>query len=136
MTTPHPKPHNNEIYQESDYECPTESQIKDWENEGGAGLDWNRPVHRDGGLKPSETSVARSVMSDHLMTATRLMDAGEIDAACEQMEAAASRLMSYRETIDVSLQDSITRLTTLGCRATPPHPKALALIRLRQKITA
>ena len=59
---------------------------------------------------------------------------GEYDAACAELEAATARFVDYKLKIKKSLDESIAVLTTMGCPATPPHPKALPLVRLRQTL--
>ncbi|NNC37955.1 MAG: hypothetical protein HKO02_10895 [Hyphomonadaceae bacterium] len=80
--------------------------------------------------------VKTSVLSAHIEAAEQLMVAGDYDAAYAELEAAAERFMDYKSKIIGSFNSSIARLTTLGTRATAPHPKALQLTRLRRDLTA
>jgi len=77
-----------------------------------------------------------SPIKSHIDHAEVLFDAGKFEAAYEELEAATERFLTDRESINQTLDQSIAYLTTLGCRATPPHPVAIPLIRLRRKITA
>ncbi len=104
--------------------------IARWEDEGGANPDSARAVHRVDSL------TTESPLTAHLKTVEYLMDIGEYEGAYAELEAAAARYEVYKAHIKASFDNTISELTTLGCQASPPHPKSVPLIKLRQKISA
>jgi len=78
----------------------------------------------------------QSPLLDHIKLAEGHMQKQDIDAACEELIAAAKRFMSYKEMMTASMDETISKLSTIGCEATPPHPNTLNLIRLRDKLSA
>lgn len=106
-----------------------DTQISNWENEGGAHSDranailWNRSIN------------SSSVLTTHMDAAEALLTSGDYDGAFTELQTAAELFMSYRDRIDRSFNNSIAQLSTLGCRATPHHPKALPLVKLHHQIT-
>lgn len=81
----------------------------------------------------NETS-SLSFLSKHIDKANNMLNAGEYDAAYTELEAAANRFISYRNDIHKTFNNSISHLSTLGSRATPPHPITTPLIKLRRKL--
>jgi hypothetical protein len=55
------------------------------------------------------------------------------DKALADYHAAAKRFRDYKTLVNRSVDEGIRSLSTIGCAATPPHPKALELIRLRDQ---
>ena len=106
-----------------------DTQISDWEDEGGAHADRADAILRDRSVNSD------SVLADHMDTADALMTSGDYDGAFTELQAAAELFMSYRQRINSAFNKSIAQLSTLGCYATPPHPKALPLVKLHQQIT-
>ena len=99
------------------------------ENEGGTNangtdpLFWNRSIN------------TISYIAAHIDAAETLMAGKNYDAAFRELEAAADRFMIYKHSIKNTLDASIAHLSTIGCSATPPHPKALPMVKLRQHIS-
>lgn len=107
-----------------------DTQISNWEDEGGANTDSASLVHRNNSL------TAMSTLTAHIDAAENMMEAGQYEAAYDELEAATERFIRYKDKIQRSFDNSISTLSTLGCRATPPHPVALPLVKLRRKLTA
>lgn len=78
----------------------------------------------------------KSPLLAHIKLAEGHMKSQDIDAACEELIHAAKRFMSYKEMVTASIDETISQLSTIGCEATPPHPNALNLIRLRDQFSA
>ena len=57
-----------------------------------------------------------------------------LDLSKQKLKKILARLVE-KEKINQSFDSSIAYLSTLGCRATPPHPLALSLVKLRHKTT-
>lgn len=91
-------------------------------------------LHAGNRTSPISERMSRSPLKGHLRKADDHLDKGNLDCAARELESAAERLMSYQSMVDASMKATISHLTTLGCHATAPHPKALQLIRLRQKL--
>lgn len=106
-----------------------DTQISNWENEGGAHSDSANAILRNRSISSA------SVLTTHMDTAEALLSSGDYDGAFTELQAAAELFMSYKDRIDRSFNNSIAQLSTLGCRATPPHPKALPLVKLHHQIT-
>ena len=122
--------HTQARQKDDSHDCTQHIQIEAWENEGGAHTSNARPGPGRGGLELS------SLLTTHIDNADKLLSSGQYDEACLELRAAAARFEDYRARIEQSFDHSIARLTTMGCRATPPDPRALKLIRLRRQITA
>lgn len=115
---------------ETDYDYCEKTEISTWEDEGGAGFVGSGRVHRQRGVDMV------SPLTAHIKAAETLMDSGEYEAAYGELEAAAVHFAEYRDALDASFETSINRLANYGCRATPPHPVALPLIKLRRMVAA
>lgn len=107
-----------------------DTQIQNWEDEGGADFDSPRPLHRNSRLS------TMSKITAHIHAAESMMEAGHYQAAYDELEAATERFVGYKDKIHRSFEASISKLSTIGGRAAPPHPVALPLVKLRQKLTA
>lgn len=102
-------------------------------------LSWDSLVPDEGHAKPffsRRMSLRdRQNLSSQLERAIRLLDEREYDDAADQLVEATERIMTQKQSVKRTLDVAITRLTTLGSKASPPHPKALALVRLRNALT-
>lgn len=116
------------VSQETSHDRTQHTHIENWENEGGTHTDLTRA--RAG--RDSLNSI--SYLNSYIDTAEASLSSGNYDEACQALEAAAERFSQYRDKIKSSFDYSIAHLTTKGCRATPPDPRALKLIRLRRKL--
>ncbi len=106
------------------------THIQTWEDEGGAHPVVSRDFHRNSGL------TTKSRFRTHVSSAEAMMESGQYDQACDEIEAATKLFLQYKTEVYSLLDTSISHLSTLGCRASPLHPKALQLVRARQKIDA
>lgn len=106
------------------------TEISNWENEGGADISSFNSVPRINRVN------TMSQLTAHIEAADSMMEAGRYEAAYDELEAATKRFVGYKEKIQRSFDNSISTLSTVGCRATPPHPVALPLVKLRRKLTA
>ncbi|WP_409431953.1 hypothetical protein ACJ3XI_06935 [Litorimonas sp. RW-G-Af-16] len=98
-----------------------------WEDEGGADPDvFGRRNRGVGGRVVA--------MKDFIQTAQSRFDSDDIEGAIDALTAAADHLKLENDVLHASVNDAIAHLTTLGCTATPPHPKALSLVRLRRSL--
>jgi hypothetical protein len=111
-----------------EHDCDYDTQVSNWEDEGGAHPHVSRDIYRGDGVSDPQR------FSDHIDAARLHMDRGEYEAAYAELDAATQRFVSYREKLSGSVDASIAHLTTLGCRATPPHPVALPLVKLRRRL--
>lgn len=86
----------------------------------------------------SEKHSLKSGMSvdDHIVSAQRHFEANNIDTAISELTCAVNALKNSQARIEHSVDKAITTLSTFGGRADPPHPKALALIKLRMTLAA
>lgn len=107
-----------------------ESQISNWEDEGGAHFDCPGSFHRNDSLNQA------SKLTSHINKAESMIDAGEYEAAYEELKAAMERFVGYKNKIQGSFDRSISKLSSLGSAASPPHPVALPLVKLRQKFSS
>jgi len=121
--------YSQSVLKEKQHDHIEHTHIETWENEGGAHSDL-----AGSGLGRSRLS-SMSFLNSHIDMAEQLIGSGQYDEACHELEAAADRFEEYRNKINASFDASIAHLTTKGCRATPPDPRALKLIRLRRKLT-
>ena len=99
-----------------------------------AGLQIRTPLRRSEPV--CQAKEKSSPLLDHISRAEDLMNRGDYNAAYKELEAAANRFLTYKAKINDTFNQSIACLTTLGSRATAPHPKALPLTRLRRELTA
>lgn len=113
-----------------DYDKITDTQISTWEDEGRVHPISARRLFRNRGV------MAKSHLAAHLDAAESLLGAGHYDDACKELEAAADRLLQYKERVNDSLDSSIAHLSTLGSQVAAPHPAALQLVRLKRKLSA
>lgn len=113
-----------------DYGKITDTQITAWEDESRVHPISTRRFLRYRGV------MAKSHLAAHLDAAESLIGAGHYDDACKELEAAADRLLQYKERVNDSLDNSIAHLSTLGSQVAAPHPAALQLVRLKRKLSA
>jgi hypothetical protein len=92
-----------------------------WEDDGGAVVDADARI---------------SPLQGHLDTAERLLSDRDYNAAVAEYKHAAARFEDYQAKIKSSIDQALRQLSALGCRATPPHPKAIDLVRLQKQIQA
>jgi hypothetical protein len=116
--------------QESSNEHSENNKVSNREDESGTHSDRSGGLHRDSRLENI------SLVTAHLESAEAHMHAELYESAYDELEAAANIHMANKMKLNHSLNNYIAHLTTLGCRATPPHPVALPLVRLRRKLTA
>ena len=117
-------------YPEMNNEYCNESEIQNWEDEGGAGFAVRRGTARFDSL------TGNSPLTAHIEAAHTFADAGHYDRAYTELEAAAARYMRYHTIIRQSLEGTISRLASEASAAAPPHPVALPLVRLHSKLPA
>ncbi len=96
-----------------------------WEGEGGAIKEYDL----------AGAVGADSILTGHISKAHEAMESGNIEAAVNDLESAVTRFISYRMLVQSAMDDTINQLSSTGCHASAPHPKALKLIKLRQKLT-
>ena len=122
---------NNKTHEREDnHEYSEKTQISNCEDESR-----NHP-HRSGGFHRNSRIKTANTVTEHIEAADILMQSAQYDAAYDEIEAATNMFVTYKSQINDCLDDHISRLSTLGCRATPPHPVTLPLVRLRRKLTA
>ncbi len=117
-------------------------EILRWEDEGGADLGRHRFVSRDSrNVTASLRAESVSDMPSEMSPLEKLVDEAQVslsnqnyDKALEEYKAAAQRFQDYKSLVNHSVDNGIKALTTMGCAATPPHPKALELVRLRDQL--
>ena len=100
---------------------PDDSCIARWEDEGG--------LHMEPELQKID-----SPLQSHLSKTNILLKQGRIDCAVKELTSAAERLKNYQSMVSISMNETIKQLSSIGCHATAPHPKALHLVRLRQQM--
>jgi len=96
-----------------------------WEDEGGASsscLGSNDRIER---LDPS-------IIEGHLNQAQVHFEQNDIESAANELIAAAERMNNHRAMVHSAMNQAISKLTTLGQKSTPPHPKALSLMKARK----
>ncbi len=96
-----------------------------WEDEGGAHSSCLGPDDR---LNRLDSSIVES----HLNQAQVHFEEDDIDSAANELIAAAERINKHRAMIHNAMNQAISKLTTLGQKSTPPHPRALSLIKARK----
>lgn len=117
-------------------------EILRWEDEGGADPGRHRFVSRDSrNMTASLQTKTVSDMTLEMSPLEKLVDEAQAsllnqnyDKALEDYKAAAQRFQDYKSLVNHSVDTGIKALTTMGCAATPPHPKALELVRLRDQL--
>ena len=77
-----------------------------------------------------------SRVETHLETAQLYFEQNNIDGAVDELAAAAERLKAHHNMVHASMNSAIAFLSTMGCRATPPHPKAISLVKIRKSLPA
>ncbi len=70
----------------------------------------------------------------HIGNAETYLNERNIEAAIEELTVAVKRFNEDHNLVHKTMNDAIARLTTMGGRAMPPHPKALSLIKLRMTL--
>lgn len=102
-------------------------EITRWEDEGGVAVET-----LETSTMPEESlDSVQSPLNQHLDDATTLLADGKVDDAVKELAAAAERFLAYKARINTSINTSLGQLSTRGCRATAPHPKALDLVHLK-----
>lgn len=79
----------------------------------------------------SEISV-----EDHIARAQHYFGSNNIDTAISELTHAVNALKDSQARVEHTVDTAIRALSTFGGRADPPHPKALALIKLRMTLAA
>jgi hypothetical protein len=82
------------------------------------------------------TGTNTSLVEAHLGNAQSHFNDDNIEGAVEELIAAAERLKIHNSLVHESMNRAISYLSTMGCRATPPHPKAISLVKLRKTLPA
>ena len=68
----------------------------------------------------------------HIEKANTCLDNGAFDDAYDALAKATERTLSNKQQVRAALDKAIAKLTTVGTRASHPHPKAIKLVRLRR----
>lgn len=100
-----------------------------WEDEGGAYADFSNHGNCDDGGNVEGVQTLLDKAQSHF-------ESDDIDNAVIELIAAGERLKSHHEQVQTSVNKAIGKLTTMGCPASPPHPKALSLIKFRRTLPA
>lgn len=77
-----------------------------------------------------------SPLQSHLENANNLLSENEYNAAVDEYKQAAQRYERYRDLMKISFEQAIHQLSSIGCRATPPHPKTIELVRIQNQINS
>lgn len=98
-----------------------------WENEGGTHLDCADTHTRidSGSLGEIHRLISQSE--------NQFAD-GQIGPAVSSLMEAAERFEDNRQNVYGAFDRAIARLSSTGCNASPPHPEALSLIKVRNKL--
>lgn len=83
-------------------------------------------------LQPiSSKLLSGQSVQDYVMSARSHFDTDDIDSAIEDLTSAVEAFKNNQNLLAESVDTAIVHLSSSGQKADPPHPKALALIKLR-----
>lgn len=80
------------------------------------------------------TNRPLTTVSDHIDHAEALLNQGRVDCAVKAIDALAHQHISDAQAVHRTVDKTIAALSTHGGSFNAPHPQALSLIRLREKI--
>jgi len=76
-----------------------------------------------------------SPLNEKLNSALENFEKNDVDQAVSDLSNAANRLMMYDDSVRQAVDTAIQHLSTMGGPMKTPHPRALDLIKLRERFS-